>query len=88
MAKILQYPELNTNPFGDRICKIFSSSKDGDCTFEDFLDMMSVLSEHAPASVKAEHAFRIYGLYLISLACITLIFNHFFMEYSCYIFRF
>lgn len=61
LAKVIQYPELNVNPFGDRICKIFSSSHDGDCTFEDFLDMMSVFSESAPRSVKAEHAFRIYG---------------------------
>lgn len=61
MAKILQYPELGVNPFGERICTVFSSSEDGDCTFEDFLDMMSVLSENAPKSVKAEHAFRIFG---------------------------
>lgn len=61
MAKVLQYPELRVNPFGDRICKVFSSSNDGDCTFEDFLDMMSVFSEGAPRSVKAEHAFRIFG---------------------------
>ncbi|KAK9879406.1 hypothetical protein WA026_006472 [Henosepilachna vigintioctopunctata] len=60
MNKILQYPELSVNPFGDRICKVFSSSQDGDCTFEDFLDMMSVLSEAAPKLVKAEHAFRIF----------------------------
>lgn len=61
MNKILQYPELSVNPFGDRICKVFSSSHDGDCTFEDFLDMMSVLSDAAPKTVKAEHAFRIFG---------------------------
>lgn len=61
MAKILQYPELRVNPFRDRICKVFSSSNDGDCTFEDFLDMMSVFSETAPKAVKAEHAFRIFG---------------------------
>lgn len=61
MNKMLQYPELAVNPFGERICKIFSSSRDGDCTFEDFLDMMSVFSEAAPKSVKAEHAFRIFG---------------------------
>lgn len=61
MSKILQYPELGVNPFGDRICKIFSSSHDGDCTFEDFLDMMSIFSDAAPKSVKAEHAFRIFG---------------------------
>jgi len=60
MAKILQYPELKVNPFGDRICKVFSSSNDGDCTFEDFLDMMSVFSDSAPKAVKAEHAFRIF----------------------------
>ena len=61
MSKILQYPELRVNPFGDRICKVFSSSNDGDLTFEDFLDMMSVFSQAAPKSVKAEHAFRIFG---------------------------
>ncbi|XP_049816033.1 calcium and integrin-binding protein 1-like isoform X1 [Schistocerca nitens] len=60
MSKILQYPELRVNPFGDRICRIFSSSHDGDCTFEDFLDMMSVFSDEAPKAVKAEHAFRIF----------------------------
>jgi len=63
MSKILQYPELRVNPFGDRICKVFSSSQDGDCTFEDFLDMMSVFSDAAPKAVKAEHAFRIFGSY-------------------------
>lgn len=60
ISKILQYPELRVNPFGDRICKVFSSSQDGDCTFEDFLDMMSVFSDAAPKGVKAEHAFRIF----------------------------
>lgn len=58
---MFQYPELAVNPFRDRVCKIFSSSHDGDCTFEDFLDMMSVFSENAPIGVKAEHAFRVYG---------------------------
>jgi calcium and integrin-binding protein 1 len=63
MNKILQYPELRVNPFGDRCCKVFSSSSDGtgDCTFEDFLDMMSVFCDAAPKNVKAEHAFRIFG---------------------------
>ncbi|GLV46163.1 Calcium and integrin binding family member 2 [Carabus blaptoides fortunei] len=60
MNKVLQYPELKVNPFGDRICRVFSSSHDGDCTFEDFLDMMSVFSDAAPKPVKAEHAFRIF----------------------------
>uniref|UniRef100_A0A0V0G8A0 Putative ca2+-binding kinase n=1 Tax=Triatoma dimidiata TaxID=72491 RepID=A0A0V0G8A0_TRIDM len=60
MNKVLHYPELRVNPFGDRICKVFSSSQDGDCTFEDFLDMMSVFSDSTPKSVKAEHAFRVF----------------------------
>jgi len=53
--------ELSCNPFADRICRVFSSAGDesGDCTFEDYLDMMSVFSDQAPKSVKAEHAFRI-----------------------------
>lgn len=64
MTKVLQYPELKVNPFGDRICRVFSSSHDGDCTFEDFLDMMSVFSDAAPKPVKAEHAFRIFGNFI------------------------
>ena len=81
MSKILQYPELRANPFGDRICKVFSSSQDGDCTFEDFLDMMSVFSDAAPKAVKAEHAFRIFGniyilfinLFINLIYCLTCI---------------
>jgi len=60
MSKMMTYPEIGVNPFGDRICKVFSSSRDGDCTFEDFLDMMSVFCDAAPKAVKAEHAFRIF----------------------------
>lgn len=51
---------LQLNPFNDQIMKVFSLSGDG-ITFEDFLDMMSVFSDRAPQSVKAEYAFRIYG---------------------------
>ena len=55
------FERLQVNPFRDRICDVFSSSNDGDLTFEDFLDMMSVFSDHAPKTVKVEFAFRIYG---------------------------
>lgn len=58
--KVLKLPELKVNPFNDRIVKVFSSSGDGDMTFEDFLDMMSVFSDGAPKNVKVEYAFRIY----------------------------
>ncbi|KAG0427221.1 hypothetical protein HPB47_025728 [Ixodes persulcatus] len=60
MDKILNMPELEVNPFRDRICKVFSSSNDGNMTFEDFLDMMSVFSDKAPRSVKTEYAFQIF----------------------------
>lgn len=58
--EICRLPELKVNPFKDRICKIFSSSNDGSMSFEDFLDMMSVFSDNAPRSLKAEYAFKIY----------------------------
>lgn len=77
MSKILQFPELGVNPFGERICKIFSSNQDGDCTFEDFLDIMSVFSEMAPKSVKAEHAFRIFGT---NLLIIVKYFQYYFLK--------
>ncbi|KAK6179731.1 hypothetical protein SNE40_012026 [Patella caerulea] len=60
MDDIQKLPELKVNPFKDRICKVFSSSGDGEMTFEDFLDMMSVFSDQAPKNVKVEYAFRIY----------------------------
>ncbi|XP_064605327.1 calcium and integrin-binding protein 1-like [Liolophura sinensis] len=60
IEKIRDISELKVNPFSDRICKVFSSSGDGQMTFEDFLDMMSVFSDAAPKSVKVEYAFRIY----------------------------
>ncbi|XP_067947831.1 calcium and integrin-binding protein 1-like [Watersipora subatra] len=60
MDRILQLDELKENPFGDRMCKVFSTDGTGNMTFEDFLDMMSVFSDHAPKNVKVEYAFRIY----------------------------
>lgn len=57
---ILKLPELQVNPFNDRITTVFSSAGDGCMTFEDFLDMMSVFSDNAPKNVKVEYAFRIY----------------------------
>eukprot|EP00105_Crassostrea_gigas_P015022 XP_011431891.1 PREDICTED: calcium and integrin-binding protein 1-like isoform X1 [Crassostrea gigas] len=57
---ILKLPELQVNPFNDRITTVFSSAGDGCMTFEDFLDMMSVFSDNAPKNVKVEYTFRIY----------------------------
>lgn len=58
-AKVMNMPEFKVNPFKDRMMNIFSTYEDF-MTFEDYLDMMSVLSEKAPIDLKAEYAFRIY----------------------------
>ncbi|CAH3174437.1 unnamed protein product, partial [Porites lobata] len=55
-----QLPELKENPFRRRICEVFSLKGDGALTFDDFLNMMSVLSESAPRELKAKYAFKIF----------------------------
>ena len=57
---IEKLPELKQNPFARRMCQVFSRDQNEKMFFEDFLDMMSVLSENAPTQVKAEWAFRIF----------------------------
>lgn len=64
MEIMLNYPELKYNPFGDRICQVFSSTNNGDCTFDDFVDMLSVFNSKASINFKAEYAFRIFGEFL------------------------
>uniref|UniRef100_A0A8C3IJW3 Calcium and integrin binding 1 n=1 Tax=Chrysemys picta bellii TaxID=8478 RepID=A0A8C3IJW3_CHRPI len=61
-SKILTLPELKANPFRDRICRVFSTSEDGDgsMSFEDFLDMLSVFSDSATSEIKSHYAFRIF----------------------------
>jgi Ca2+-binding EF-hand superfamily protein len=56
------------NPFRDRIGQVFTrngleveEAGHGGICFEDFLEMMSVFSEHAPRDLKVYYAFRIYG---------------------------
>merc|ERR1712215_315613 len=51
--------ELKVNPFARRLCQVFSRNE-GFLVFEEFLDMMSVLSEAAPPKVKAEWAFKVF----------------------------
>ncbi|KFO88898.1 Calcium and integrin-binding protein 1, partial [Buceros rhinoceros silvestris] len=50
------------NPFQHQICRVFSTSEDGDgsMSFEDFLDMLSVFSDSAPADLKSYYAFHIF----------------------------
>ncbi|XP_062575707.1 mesenchyme-specific cell surface glycoprotein-like [Saccostrea cucullata] len=59
--QIQMMTELKENPFCRRICQVFSEDGSGDLSFEDFLDLFSVLSEVAPRELKAVYAFKIYG---------------------------
>lgn len=58
---IEQLDELKENPFKQRICEAFSRDGQGNLTFEDFLDLLSVFSEQAPRDIKIFYAFKIYG---------------------------
>eukprot|EP00035_Acanthoeca_spectabilis_P037583 m.46137 g.46137 ORF g.46137 m.46137 type:complete len:181 (+) comp8723_c0_seq1:48-590(+) len=60
LKDMLELPEIQHNPFKERMCIVFSQDGTGDLQFEDFLDMMSVFSEQATRDVKASYAFRIY----------------------------
>lgn len=57
---IQELPELKNNPFKDRITRVFSSAQDSRISFEDFLDLLSVMSDKAPLHLKAHYAFHIF----------------------------
>ena len=44
-------PGLRAAPLGDRICAAFSSERDGRMSFDDYLDMVSVMSDKASPEV-------------------------------------
>uniref|UniRef100_T1GIF2 EF-hand domain-containing protein n=1 Tax=Megaselia scalaris TaxID=36166 RepID=T1GIF2_MEGSC len=54
------FPELKYNPFSDRIFKVFSTQDDRTLSFDEFMNLCSVFSEHSPLSVKAAWAFLIF----------------------------
>lgn len=53
-------PTFQYNPYRDRLIKVFSSYNDEHFSFEDFLDLVSVMSENCPLNVKAAWAFRVF----------------------------
>ncbi|CAG0914581.1 unnamed protein product [Notodromas monacha] len=53
-------PELKENPFRKRLCQVFSRERTGDLTFDEFLDMMSALSEDASHDIRVAYAFRMF----------------------------
>lgn len=57
---VQKLPELQSNPFRERITRVFSSLKDSRMSFEDFLDLLSVMSSSAPLQLKAHYAFHIF----------------------------
>ncbi|XP_071549284.1 calcium and integrin-binding family member 2 isoform X2 [Panulirus ornatus] len=52
--------ELKENPFRRRVCEVFSGDGSAALTFDHFIEMFSVFSEHAPRDIKAIYAFRVY----------------------------
>ncbi|KAK7080520.1 Calcium and integrin-binding protein 1 [Halocaridina rubra] len=58
--KLFDLPELKFNPFKERITRVFSSERDRHIGFEDFLDLLSVMSDNAPLQLKAFYAFHIF----------------------------
>ncbi|MGH0167691.1 UNVERIFIED_CONTAM: hypothetical protein FKN15_052921 [Acipenser sinensis] len=57
------------NPFKERIVESFSEAGDGNLSFNDFVDMFSVLSEMAPRELKAIYAFKIYDFNTDNFIC-------------------
>ncbi|CAH0401328.1 unnamed protein product [Chilo suppressalis] len=59
---IAKFGTIKNNPFRDRLFRVFSSKGDDYFSFEDLLDLCSVMSHNCPADVKAVWAFRIFDL--------------------------
>ncbi|XP_063025570.1 long-chain-fatty-acid--CoA ligase ACSBG1-like isoform X7 [Melospiza melodia melodia] len=69
MQLIINMPELKENPFKERIVSSFSEDGEGSLSFNDFVDMFSVLSEMAPRELKAIYAFKIYDFNTDNFIC-------------------
>lgn len=53
---------LQYNPFRYQLYDVFSSKKDRKFSFEDMLELCSIMSENCPPNVKATWAFRIFDI--------------------------
>ncbi|XP_077174488.1 calcium and integrin-binding family member 2 isoform X2 [Paroedura picta] len=69
MQLIVNMPELKENPFKERIVQSFSEDGEGNLSFNDFVDMFSVLSETAPRELKAIYAFKVYDFNTDNFIC-------------------
>ena len=59
IKRLLELPELKVNPFNVQLCRVFNGQRDN-MMFEEFLDMMSVLSEYTPSHVSVR--VRLYSM--------------------------
>ncbi|XP_051237918.1 calcium and integrin-binding family member 2 isoform X6 [Dicentrarchus labrax] len=69
LALIVNMPELKENPFRNRIVESFSEDGMGNLSFNEFVDMFSVLSETASRELKAIYAFKIYDFNVDNYLC-------------------
>ena len=49
---VTKMTELKENPFANRILEVFSEDSSGHVTFNNFVDIFNVFSEHAPRDLK------------------------------------
>ncbi|XP_043543101.1 calcium and integrin-binding family member 3-like isoform X2 [Chiloscyllium plagiosum] len=59
---ISEMPELKENPFHQKLLQVFSEDKQDNMSFNDFLNMFSILSDLTPQHLKAYYAFKVYDL--------------------------
>ncbi|CAH0724327.1 unnamed protein product, partial [Brenthis ino] len=59
---IEKFDVLKNSPFQDRLFRVFSSQKDDCFSFEDLLDLCSVMSPECLPEVKASWAFKVYDI--------------------------
>ncbi|XP_048475362.1 calcium and integrin-binding family member 2-like [Rhincodon typus] len=57
---INEMPELKENPFHQKVLQVFSEDKQNNMSFNDFLNMFSILSDLTPQHLKAHYAFKVY----------------------------
>ncbi|XP_078394809.1 calcium and integrin-binding family member 2-like [Cetorhinus maximus] len=66
---ISEMPELKENPFHQKILQVFSADEQENMTFNDFLNMFSILSDLTPHHLKAFYAFKIYDFNSDNFIC-------------------
>ena len=59
---ILDIPAFNKNPIAERVLSIFDKNKDGNLSFVEFVNGLSILSLGADMDVKLNFAFQVYDL--------------------------